>query len=262
MMGRLDHKITLVTGGASGLGAAISRRLSREGAMVVITDMQVEAGQVLAAELHGEFIEQDVTNEEQWGKIIAEIEKRHGALHILVNNAGITGPMDHVTPETTTLADWRRIHQVNVEGVFLGCRAAIPALRRAGGGVIINMSSIAALVPMPDGMAYGASKSEVRHITKSVALHCAKDGSKIRCNSIHPGNILTSMLEKAMAGVAKRRGVRYEQIVQEFKSESPQGEFQEPEDIANAVLFLVSDEAKHITGIKLAVDGGMALFGE
>jgi 3(or 17)beta-hydroxysteroid dehydrogenase len=258
-MRRLDQRTALVTGGASGLGAAISRRLAAEGANVVISDVQVTAGQTLAAELHGDFIEHDVTDEQQWTAVVRTIEERYSALHILVNNAGITGPMDNVTPENTTLSDWRKIHQVNVEGVFLGCRSAIPALRRSGGGVIINLSSIAALLPMPDGMAYGASKAEVWHITKSVALHCARDGSKIRCNSIHPGNILTPMLQKAMAGIAQRQGVPYEQIVEEFRSESPQGEFQEPEDVANAVLFLVSDEAKHITGIKLSVDGGMAL---
>lgn len=258
-MGRLDHKTALVTGGASGLGAAISRRLAAEGAKVVIADVQVKAGEALAGELAGNYIEHDVTDEKRWAEIIREIEERYGGLHILINNAGITGPMDNVTPESTTLSDWRTIHQINVEGLFLGCRAAIPALRRSGGGVIINMSSIAALVPMPDGMAYGASKAEVRHITKSVALHCARDGSKIRCSSVHPGNVLTPMLQKAMDGIAKRRGVPYEQIVEEFKSESPQGEFQEPEDIASAVAFLVSDEARHITGIKLVVDGGMAL---
>lgn len=258
-MGRLDHKTALVTGGASGLGAAISRRLAAEGAKVVITDIQEKSGQNLASELDGDFIEQDVTSERRWAEVIEQIENKHGALHILINNAGITGPMDNVTPENTTLSDWRTIQHINADSVFLGCRAAIPALRRAGGGVIINMSSIAALVSMPDGMAYGASKAALWHITKSVALYCARDGSKIRCNSIHPGNIQTPMLQKAMEGIAKRRGVAYEQVVAEFKSENPQGEFPEPDDIAYAVLFLVSDEARHITGIQLVVDGGATL---
>jgi len=258
-MGRVDKNVAFVTGGASGLGKAIAKRLVQEGARVVITDLQAPLGQSVAAEIGCEFLQQDVTNEAQWPALIEEILKRHHALHILVNNAGITGPMDHVTPENTTLSDWRKVQQINVEGVFLGCRAAIPALRRSGGGVIVNMSSIAALVSMPDGIAYGASKAEVRHITKSVALYCARDGSKIRCNSIHPGNIQTPMLQQAMEGIAKRRGVSYEQVVDEFKSENPQGELLEPEDVANAVLFLVSDEARHITGIQLVVDGGATL---
>jgi 3(or 17)beta-hydroxysteroid dehydrogenase len=258
-MGRLDHKVALITGGASGLGEAISRRLAAEGARVVITDIQTTAGSRLARSLNGLFLEQDVTHEAQWTEIIQQVEDKYEALHILVNNAGVTGPMDNVTPENTTLSNWRLIHQINVEGVFLGCRAAIPALRRSGGGSIVNMSSIAGLLPTPDAMAYGATKAEVIHITRSVALHCARDGSKIRCNSVHPGNILTPMLQKAMDGIARRRGVPYESVVEEFKSEIPQKEFQEPEDVASAIVFLVSDEARHITGIKLVVDGGIAL---
>jgi len=258
-MGRVDNKVALVTGGASGLGKAIAQRLLQEGARVVITDLQIPLGQAVAREFGCEFHQQDVTSEAQWRALIDEIQKKHGGLHILVNNAGITGSMDHVTPEDTTLPDWRKVQQVNVEGVVLGCRAVIPALRRSGGGAIINLSSIAALVAMPDGMAYGASKAAVRHITKSVALHCARDGSEIRCNSVHPGNIFTPMLQQAMEGIAQRRGVPYEQVVAEFKAENPQGEFQEPQDIAHAVLFLASDEAKHITGVQLVVDGGTTL---
>jgi 3(or 17)beta-hydroxysteroid dehydrogenase len=258
-MGRLDGKVALITGGASGLGAAISRRFAAEGAKIVIVDVQESAGQGLADEFGCIFFRQDVTDEALWAEIVRKVEARFGGLHILVNNAGITGPMDRVSPENTTLSDWRKIHEINVEGVFLGCRAAIPVLRRSGGGAIVNMSSIAALVPMPDGLAYGASKAAVCHITKSVALHCARDGSKIRCNSVHPGNILTPMLQRAMEDIATRCGVSYEQVFDEFRLESPQGEFQEPEDIASAVLFLVSDEARHVTGIKLVVDGGMAL---
>jgi 3(or 17)beta-hydroxysteroid dehydrogenase len=226
---------------------------------VAICDIQVDAGQSLAGELGGIFIRHDVTKENDWQTTVGAVVAHFGALHILVNNAAITGPMDRVTPEDVTLSDWRTIHQINVEGIVLGCRAAIPALRKAGGGTIINMSSIAALVGMPDGVAYGASKAAVRHITKSVALHCARDRSRIRCNSIHPGNILTPMLRQVMEGIATRRGVSYDTVLQEFKDENPQGELQDPEDIANAVLFLASDEARHITGIKLVVDGGTTL---
>jgi len=255
-MPRIEDKIALVTGGACGLGAAIAKRLISEGAKVTITDVQTAAGQHRADELGCEFITQDVTHENQWSSVIAQVEGRHGALHILVNNAGIEGPFDIANPENTRLSDWQAIHRVNVEGVFLGCRAAIPALRRAGGGAIINLSSTAGLGATPDFTAYGASKAEVLHLTQSVALHCAKSGSKIRCNSVHPGVILTPMLQRIIEDIAKKRGVSAEHVLQEFKSAIPQGEFQEAEDIAHAVLFLASDEAKHITGLAMVVDGG------
>jgi len=258
-MTRVQEKVALVTGGASGLGAAIIRRLVSEGAKVTITDRQADAGRALGQELGCDFLEQDVTDEKRWEAVIAQVEKRHGALHILVNNAGIEGPLDIADPESTRLSDWQAIQRVNVEGVFLGCRAAIPALRRAGGGAIINLSSDAGLVATPDGVAYGASKAAVRHLTTSVALHCARNGSRIRCNSVHPGVILTPMVHRIIRDLAKKRGVPVEQVLQEFKAEIPQGEFQEPEDIAHAVLFLASDEARHITGLAMVVDGGCLL---
>ena len=258
-MPSVREKIAIVTGGASGLGAAIVRRLVSEGAKVTITDVQDDVGRVLGQELGCDFLIQDVTDEERWEAVIRHVEARYGALHILVNNAGIEGPLDIADPETTRLSDWQAIHRANVEGVFLGCRAAIPALRRAGGGSIINLSSTAGLVATPDASAYGASKAAVRHLTTSVALHCARNGSRIRCNSVHPGIILTPMLHRIIDGLAKKRGVSAKQVLQEFKSEIPQGEFQEPDDVAHAVLFLASEEAIHITGIALVVDGGCML---
>jgi 3(or 17)beta-hydroxysteroid dehydrogenase len=253
---RVKEKVAVVTGGGSGLGAAVVRRLVSEGARVIVTDIQAEVGQALADELDCDFLRQDVSDEKQWEGLMHRVIERYAALHILVNNAGIEGPFDAATPETTRLSDWQAVHRVNVEGVFLGCRAAIPVLRGSGGGCIINMSSTAALEATPQFTAYGASKAAVRHITKSVALHCAKDGSRIRCNSVHPGVVLTPMLHRICEDIAKRRGISAKEVVDEFKSAIPQGEFQEPEDIANAVLFLASDEAKHITGLAMIVDGG------
>lgn len=258
-MGRVKDKIAIVTGGASGLGAAIVRRLISEGANVTITDVRSDHGRALGQELGCEFLEQDVTAEKQWEAVVGHVEKRHGALHLLVNNAGIEGPVDIADPETTRLSDWQAIHRVNVEGVFLGCRAAIPALRRAGGGSIVNLSSTAGLGATPDYTAYGASKAAVRHLTQSVALHCARNGSRVRCNSVHPGIILTPMLHRIIESLAKKRAIPAEQMVQEFRSQIPQGEFQEPEDVAHAVLFLASEEAKHITGLAMLVDGGCML---
>lgn len=258
-MQRVPEKIAIVTGGAVGIGAAIVRRLASEGSKVTITDIQEDAGRALARELGCDFVKQDVTDEKQWQAVVSQVEKRHGALHILVNNAGIEGAIELGSPEVTSLADWQSVHRVNVEGVFLACRAAIPALRRAGGGSIINVSSTAGLVATPDFSAYGASKAAVRHLTTSVALHCARDGSRIRCNSVHPGVVLTPMLHRIVESIGKQRGVAAEEVLREFKAEIPQGEFQELGDIAHAVLFLASDEAKHVTGLAMIVDGGGTL---
>jgi 3(or 17)beta-hydroxysteroid dehydrogenase len=178
---------------------------------------------------------------------------------VLVNNAGIEGPFDLSDPESALLSDWQSIHRANVEGVFLGCRAAIPALRRSGGGAIINVSSTAALGATPEFAAYGASKAAVRHLTTSVALHCAKNGSRIRCNSVHPGIVLTPMLLRICASLARRRGIGAAEVLAEFEAAIPQGELQEPEDIAGAVSFLASAEARHITGLAMVIDGGATL---
>jgi NAD(P)-dependent dehydrogenase (short-subunit alcohol dehydrogenase family) len=180
-------------------------------------------------------------------------------LHVLVNNAGIEGPFDAANPETTRLADWRRIHCVNVEGVFLGCRSAIPLMRKSGGGSIVNISSTAALVATPDFLAYGASKAAVQHLTRSVALHCARNGSRIRCNSVHPGTVLTAMMQRILRDTAARRGISLVQMMDETRAAMPQGEFQQPQDVASVVAFLASDDAVHMTGASLVVDGAITL---
>jgi 3(or 17)beta-hydroxysteroid dehydrogenase len=255
-MRRLADKVALVTGGAAGLGRAIARRLSVEGAQVVISDVDAETGSAAAVEDGLIFLEQDVCDEGGWIRVIGEVEKRFRRLDILVNNAGILGPMGAVSPVDTPLEEWRRIFAVNVEGVFLGCRAAIAAMRRAGGGSIINISSIAGLRATPYATAYGASKAAVRQLTKSVAQHCAERKLNIRCNSVHPGDVRTPLWDKQAAEVARLRQVPIEEIIEDNRLDSPMGEFILPEDIAAAVAFLASDEARHITGTKLVVDGG------
>ena len=256
-MGRVEGKKAIVTGGASGLGKAIASYLVREGAHVLMTDIQDDGANV-AAEIGCYFAKQDVADEAAWNEIIAEAERKLGGINILVNNAGVAeGIGAAVSPEDSSLADWQRIHRINSESVFLGCKSVIPAMRRAGGGSIINMSSIAGLVGTPFLTAYGASKASVQQLTMSVALHCAQNGYRIRCNSVHPGQIRTPMLEALFAHAAETAGVGESAIEQEFLSRIPLGEFGEPDDIANAVLFLASDEAKHVTGTKLVVDGGM-----
>lgn len=256
-MKRLAQQVALVTGGASGLGKAIAERLSAEGARVIITDVQRELGVATAKALDLTFLEQDVRSEDEWREVIRAVEEQFGALHVLVNNAGILGPANAASPEHTSLEDWRRIFAVNVEGVFLGCRAAIPALRRSGAGSIVNMSSVAGLLASPFATAYGASKAAVRQLTKSVAQYCAQEKLNIRCNSVHPGNVRTPLWDQQAEEVARVRGVPLDTVIEEGRGEIPLGDFTRSQDVAAAVAFLASPDARHITGTQLIVDGGI-----
>jgi 3(or 17)beta-hydroxysteroid dehydrogenase len=254
---RFESKIALVTGGASGLGKAIARRLASEGAVVIITDVQHELGRATAAEGGFVYLEHDVRDESQWIEVVRQIETRHGRLDVLVNNAGILGTMAEVSPEDTSLTSWRRIFAVNVDGVFLGCRTAIPAMRKAKGGSIINISSVAGLLATPFATAYGASKAAVRQLTKSVAQYCAEQKLNIRCNSVHPGTVRTPLWDISAEEIATLRGVSVEEVITAEKARCPMGDFTLPEDIAAAVAFLASDDSRHLTGTKLIVDGGI-----
>jgi len=253
----LKDKIALVTGGAAGLGKAIVKRLSLDGATVVITDIQTSLGETVASELDCEFLSHDVTDEAQWTQVMRQVQQRHGGLHILVNNAGISGAADAVNPETTRLEDWRRVFAANVESVFLGCRAAIPVIDASGGGSIVNVASIAGLLATPYATAYGASKAAVRQLTKTVAQHCMEHRLNVRCNSVHPGPMRTPLWESQAAEAARKRGVSIETIVDEIEALIPMGDFTQLQDVAAAVAFLASAESRHMTGAKLVVDGGM-----
>lgn len=261
-MGRLDGKIALVTGGASGLGRATADLFAREGARVVVTDVDVAAGQ-LAASAIGEtaiFLEHDVGDEPRWQQVIEAASAHFGGLDVLVNNAGVEGGAGPASdPERTELESFRNVQRVNVEGVFLGCKHAIPAIRQRGGGSIVNLSSIAALVATPFITAYGASKAAVQQLSRSVALHCAQSGDRIRCNSVHPGQITTPMLDRLFDDVSAAAASETERTRAEFRRRIPLGEFGEPDDVAYAILYLASDESKHVTGTSLIVDGGMSL---
>jgi len=256
-MGRLAGRTALVTGGASGLGRAIAARLADEGASVVISDVQRELGEQVAAGLGAQFLYQDVTSEEQWPLVLARAAALAGPVSILVNNAGIAGAADRVSPEDTRLADWKQIFTVNVDSVFLGCRAGISAMRHTGGGSIVNMSSIAALLATPDSTAYGAAKAAVRQLTKSVAQHCAQERLGIRCNSVHPGEVRTPLWDGYIAQTAQAQGVPADQLVREAAARVPLGDMPKPGDIAAGVAFLCSDDARFITGAELIIDGGL-----
>jgi NAD(P)-dependent dehydrogenase (short-subunit alcohol dehydrogenase family) len=248
-MGQVDGRVAIVTGGASGIGAACARTLAREGARVLVTDLD-PAGEALAEETGGAFVRHDVTDEAGWPGVIRMAEERFGGLHILVANAGI-GIMGAVIE--MSLADWRRQMAINVDGVFLSVKHAIPAMARAGGGSIILMSSVAGLRGSAGLAGYSATKGAVRLFAKSVALECAQAGNGVRVNSVHPGIIDTPIWGKLPAGGANSKldanAIAAEQV--------PIGQAGQAQDIANGVLFLASDAAGHMTGSELVIDGGM-----
>lgn len=256
--GRVQGLQALVTGAAQGLGLACAQRLAEEGATVVLTDLNEERGRAAAAALGATFLKQDVADEEHWQTLARHLESN--GLHILVNNAGIEGDISAAKdPEHALLDDWNRIFAVNTAGVFLACKHMIPILAASGGGSIVNFSSVASLVPTPFLMAYGAAKAAVEHLTRSVALHCAERGYAVRCNSVHPGQIMTPMLEGLFARQGQALGTSAEAVAAEFVRSIPMGCYQEPHDIANLVLFLASAESRYVTGQAIACDGGFTL---
>ena len=253
-MARLKDKIAIVTGGGNGIGRAICRRFVQEGAIVTVADISVEQGQAVAEELGdaARFVRLDVRDESNWQMLIDDTVEREGRLDILVNNAGILATTQHQSIDDIGLDEWRAVQAVNAEGVFLGCRAAVKAMKAAG-GAIVNLSSIAGLIATPQFVAYGASKGAVRQFTKSVAVDCARKGYRIRCNSVHPGFIATEMGRGSMLMDGGDAEARYKARVHL----TPLGVPGQPEDIANGVVFLASDEARHVTGAELVIDGGM-----
>jgi NAD(P)-dependent dehydrogenase (short-subunit alcohol dehydrogenase family) len=248
-MGRVADKVVLVTGAGSGIGRATAKLLAAEGATVIVSDINAAGGQETVQQIGGKarFEQHDTSHEEDWKRIVEAILEREGKLNGLANNAGISGPFP-ATFETETLEQWRRMLSVNVEGVFLGCKHAVPAMRQSGGGSIVNTSSLAAFLATPDLSAYGASKGAVRQFTKTVAIDCARKGYKVRCNSVHPGVIMTPMVEGVLPSDKAR---------DRMKTRIPIGDFGRPEDIAYGILYLISDESRFVTGTELVIDGGM-----
>lgn len=250
-MPRLLNKLCVVTGGARGIGLAIAQAFHREGADVVLTDIDIPEGEKAAAAIGCRFLPLDVADEAAWDAFAAQVP----AADVVVNNAGITGLGDHGhlhDPEHTPLEEWRRVHRVNLDGTFLGCRYAIRAMKGRGAGSIINISSRSGLVGIPGAAAYASSKAAIRNHTKSVALYCAGQGWAIRCNSIHPAAILTPIWD-AMLGEGPDRAAKEAAMV----ADTPLKRFGHVEEVAALAVLLAGDEATYITGSELDIDGGL-----
>ena len=250
-MGRVAGKVAIVTGAASGMGKADAELLAQEGATVVVTDLNEVDGKAVAEAIGGQaiFMRLDVTDEDNWRAVIADTVSRFGGLDILVNNAGMIALGNIVD---TDLESWRMVNAVNSDGVFLGCKHAIPAMAESGGGSIINMSSVAAIHGQSFVAAYTASKGAVRALTKNIAMFCKEQKNGIRCNSIHPDGVKTPMVVKVAMG---KDTATQEDIDEVGKF----GNMCEPEDIANLVLYLASDESRFVNGAEMLIDNASTI---
>ena len=252
-MGRLENKVAIVTGGARGIGKATCQLMAEEGAKVAVTDIIQDEGEEAAKEIKNaggtaDFWRLDTTQEAEVQEVIGDIAEKFGGIHILVNNAGISGPNE--ATEHISVEDWQKVMDVNVKGVFLCTKHVISHLRKAGGGSIINLSSIYGIISAPDLPPYHASKGAIRLMTKTDALVYAAE--KIRVNSVHPGYIWTPLVEE----LAENSGQGVEEFRHDLDSRHPLGHVGEPEDIAYGILYLASEEAKFVTGSELVIDGG------
>lgn len=252
-MGKLEGKVAIVTGGAKGLGEADCRLFAREGARVIVTDIDAENGERVAAACGNgaRFVRLDVRHEAEWQALIADVMAREGRLDVLVNNAGV---VEMGTIETARAEDYRFIMAVSADGTFWGCKHAIPAMRRSGGGSIINMASLASIQGEYLVAAYCAAKGAVEALTRAVAVHCAQNRLNIRCNSLHPAGIDTPMV-RSVPGKMAASGLAVE-VSADASLQSPLGE---PNDVAYAALYLASDESKFISGQAIVIDNTMSV---
>ena len=254
-MGRVKNKVAIITGAASGLGFAAARKLLEEGAKVILTDVNREVLDSMSERLSDfsksqfQAIFHDVTQEESWIELINQTESDHGKINILVNSAGISLGADVVS---TDFDIWKKVHQVNLDSVFLGCKYAVPAMGKYGHGSIINISSISGIVAGWNTAAYNSSKAGVRLLSKSVALFCAKKGYEVRCNSIHPAFVDTPILDpiKQVFGA--------EEAVAKLARQIPMNKIGDTDDVSYAILYLASDESKFMTGSEIVLDGGLS----
>ena len=252
-MARLQNKVAIITGGSKGLGEANARLFVREGATVILTDIDEENGNKVASDIGpaAQFYKQDVRDEEAWKSLIDQVVKDHGKLDILVNNAGV---VEAGTIETQTTEDFRFVMAVSVDGTFFGSKYAIAAMKKTGGGSIINMASIASIQGAPNVIAYSAAKGAVEAMTRTIAAHCAVNKLGIRCNSVHPSAIMTPMVQ------GMRQKLATGNIPNAKESKVIEGnKIGEPIDVANAVLFLASDESRFINGAQIRVDNAISV---
>ncbi len=249
-MGRLSDKVAIITGAGGGIGASAARIFAREGARVIVSDIDKAAGEKVAKEIGAAalFQHHDVSDEDAWKRVIVATGQKFGRLDILVNNAGI---LVSGTVESSSVEDFRRAHAVMVEGTFLGCKYAIPEMRKGGGGSIVNVSSVAAQIGQPHFLPYSAAKGAVRTMTKAIAVHCQMHKYNIRCNSVHPGAIQTQMFEEVKAASKKY-------LPPEFLKASPGGRA-DPAEVANMILYLASDESQFVNGAEMVVDNGLMI---
>ncbi len=254
---RLEGKVALVTGAAQGIGEAIARAFAAEGAFVYVTDLDEAGARSVADDIgdKADALALDVRSPSDWNQATQRILDEHDALNIVVNNAGITG-LEHGArhdPEHASLEHWHDVHRTNLDGLFLGCRAAIRAIRKSGSaGSIINMASRSGMVGIPRAAAYASSKAAVRNHTKTVALYCAEEGLPIRCNAISPAAILTPMWEPMLGEGAAR-----EAAMKAIVMDCPMKRFGRPEEVAAVAVMLAADEAAYVNGAEIAIDGGI-----
>lgn len=257
-MKRLENKIVLITGSARGIGKAIADLFVNEGATVIVSDINDTLGNQTIKNIKSTNIEYkhlDVSSENSWIEITKYIESKFGKLDILVNNAGIIGFIESTgphNPENLDMNSWQKVHDINSNGVALGCKYAIK-LMKENGGSIVNISSRSGIVGIPQAVAYASSKASVRNHTKSVALYCADMNYGIRCNSIHPGAILTPMWDEMLP----RDEIQKQAAIKAISQDIPLKVMGEAKDVAYAALYLASDESKYVTGVELNVDGGI-----
>ncbi len=257
MTKRLEGKIAAITGGASGLGAAMVQAFIDEGAHVIVTDINDEKGEILCQSFgsRAQYSHLDVSQETHWQKLIHFIEKEFSRLDILINNAGITGLGQHndpLDPEFSSLENWHSIHAINLDSVFLGCKYAMQLMKKNKTGSIVNIGSRSGLVGIPNLAAYASSKAAVRNHTKTVALYCAQQNYGIRCNCIHPAAILTPIWEPMLD-----KNLSKEQAINAIAQTIPLHRMGKPMDVAYAAIYFASDESAFVTGTELIIDGGI-----